>query len=144
MKVYFIDLSNELEELILYGQIKNERKKVIRKEEWKLRVNSFIIHISRDKSCLKPPLVKIIDIFFDGNNLYELKIKLSNNLVRIFFVCCEDSIIMFNLLIKPFLYEKQKKREVEKEYNIKIREAKNLYSDLVNEKIELKEYIKLI
>jgi hypothetical protein len=147
MKVYLLELEDLEKEnmikLLLEGELLSPSGVIEKEIRWKLKINSVISYVSENRSNLKMPHVKYIDQCFDKTVLYEMRIKISDYLLRLFFVCYLDKIIIYNFLVKPYKYEKQIKRRVDKDYEEKILKAKEYHSQLVQGQTNLIKYIKM-
>lgn len=147
MKIYLLELREakmqEFSKLLLEGKLPATHYNKEDARKWKVKINSTINHVSEGRSNFRPPVVKPVDQFFDKTSLYEMRIKLSDYLLRIFFACYLNEIIILNFLVKPFKYEKRVKKKVDIEYDEKISEAKNYYIRVIRKQINLDEYIKI-
>lgn len=147
MKIFLLELEEvrmrEFKELLLKGRLPGiccNQEDLIK---WKVKINATINHVAEGRYNFKMPVVKLIDGLVSALSLYEMRIKLGGYLLRIFFTCYFDKIIIFNFLVKPYKYEKQMKRKVDKQYEQKIKEADSYCDMVIKNKINLIEYIKI-
>ncbi len=108
-----------------------DREKRVRKI---ISIREHIRHLVERKGIYYiPPLMKSYKCrkIGDINEIGILKIKEGNVLVRIGFITFADrqEIIIFDAFDKPYLYEKAKKREVEKDEQKFIRNIEDYLTD---------------
>lgn len=131
----FLFQEREVENKSLLSLLSNghsANKEIAKKE--RLKTIAILGHISSEIANFSLPYVKEIGKFLDGRSLYEIRIQVSDNLIRILCSCDKNKVILYSYLVKPSLYEKRIKDKVDKEYLEKIEKAQSLALLLSQEK----------
>lgn len=118
-----------------FGKINKIKEAVI-----KVRIRATLNHVSFGKSPLKPPTAKELERISQQAILYELRIKLNSDLLRIFSVYEDDNIFLLEIMIKPDLYEKALTKKINRLYQEKINSSKQKYIEIKEGKANLLEF----
>lgn len=143
MKMYFYDFSEQSgiwKELLegrscYFGSVNKNREAAI-----KVKIRAALNHVSNNKSALKPPTAKDLGKISQKAALYELRIQLGHDLLRIFAAYEDDVIFLLEVLIKPDRYEKAVKRKINRLYQKKINDSKEKYLEIKQGKANLLEF----
>ncbi len=131
--MYFYDFpgqDNIWEELLEGRSNYFSRENQKREITIKVKIRATLNHVSSNKSTLRPPTAKDLGKISQKAVLYELRIKLGPDWLRIFSVYEDDAIFLLEILIKPYLYEKIIKKKINRLYQEKIMSSKHKYLDI--------------
>ena len=100
-------------------------------------IDQSIQFIAEHKGKPIPPIAKTIR----GYKFHELRIKEGNKLIRIlYFAYHKEKLVLLNAFEKPELYQKGKKKKIDKKVGNILRQTHEYYQDFINNPKNYEKY----